>query len=369
MSDARLAESGGLKQIGLFEAGMLRVLRYMLHQGPPDRALPVLDNRFPVVPDRLSENALHLLRDSLRKGCVLYLVRAGGWKREKALRNGEVVEGRLWERSTADELKLVFSRRVLDLLWWLTGFRPGEHPNRIPTTRDEPSTGDELLRMLVWEGCRGKPELLKVFRTQEMFAANPLCWLMFPEDFAVAEGEPNCPDFSSWMSGPRSLILEAMQTRLEERWVQLERSRGQQTDWVQMNQQSRAVAATLSQFLDACERSGRVDLARFLLRTLRRIFSTELSPNFWIGGLISTTPMRMADRIETQRAALCTVRAVRRMHRWEQTSRSRGFYDEEYRAAKYWLGEWERHDGDTTLTRCEAVLQQIEPFRNTDPVV
>ena len=309
--DSPTAETGGLKQVGAFEAGMLRVLRYVLHQGPFDQALPVLDNRFPVVPERISANGLHLVRDSLKKGCVLWLVRAGGWKREKALRNGEVVEGRLWERSTSDELKLVFSRRVLDLLWWLTGFRPGEHPNRIASTRDEPPIGDELLRMLVWEGCRSKPELLKVFRTQEMFAANPLVWLMYPEDFA-SEGDPPCPDFLPWMTGPRSLILEAIQSRLEDRWLQLERSRGQLTDWAQMSQQSRAVAATLKKFLDACESSGRVDLARFLLRTLGRVFANDLTPDFWIGGLVSTTPLRMAERLETQRLALCTVRSMRR---------------------------------------------------------
>ena len=55
-------------------------------------------------PKCLSADAVHLVLDSLSKGCVLYLVRAGGWKRDRFLRDGEPKFGRLWERSPVEKL-------------------------------------------------------------------------------------------------------------------------------------------------------------------------------------------------------------------------------------------------------------------------
>ena len=54
----------------------------------------------------------------------MLLARAGGWRRERQLRSGQRVEGRLWERTPPGELGLTFSRQSLELLMWFTAENP-----------------------------------------------------------------------------------------------------------------------------------------------------------------------------------------------------------------------------------------------------
>ena len=63
--------------VSRFEASLLRILRFFFHQVPAEEAVPLVrasQNR----PPCLSPAAVHLVRDTLSKGCVLYLVHAGG---------------------------------------------------------------------------------------------------------------------------------------------------------------------------------------------------------------------------------------------------------------------------------------------------
>src|SRR5436309_2743163 len=96
------------KLVSRFEANLLRILRFFVKQVPAEQAMPLVGDRFDP-PKCLSAAAVELVQDSLAKGCVLYLVRAGAWKRDRFLRNGEPKFGRLWDRSPVEGLALEFS--------------------------------------------------------------------------------------------------------------------------------------------------------------------------------------------------------------------------------------------------------------------
>src|SRR6478672_12767606 len=101
--------------VSRFEANLLRVLRFFLKQVPAEQALRLVHDRIDR-PKCLSADAVHLVRDSLAKGCVLYVARAGAWKRDRFLRDSSPRFGRLWERSPLERLTLSFSKHALDFL-------------------------------------------------------------------------------------------------------------------------------------------------------------------------------------------------------------------------------------------------------------
>src|SRR4051794_41755833 len=86
------------RSVSRFEANLLRILRFFLKQVPAEQALRLVHDRLER-PRCLSATAVQLVQDSLAKGCVLYLVRAGGGKRGRVLRNGEAEVRRLWGRA------------------------------------------------------------------------------------------------------------------------------------------------------------------------------------------------------------------------------------------------------------------------------
>src|SRR3954453_7299861 len=107
-----------------FEGRLLRILRCFVRHVPLDQALPLVLDRTSR-PTTLTAACAELVADSLAKGCLLFLVRAGGWRRGRFLRDGKPRDGRLWERSTPADLGLAFSRHTLGFLIWITASRPG----------------------------------------------------------------------------------------------------------------------------------------------------------------------------------------------------------------------------------------------------
>ncbi|HLW63978.1 MAG TPA: hypothetical protein VKS79_01585, partial [Gemmataceae bacterium] len=105
--------------VSRFEASLLRLLRSCLRYGPGDASPPTPAGKI-TAPKCLSPNCVHLVRDSLSKGCVLYLAKAGGWRRERHLQKGQPATGRLWERTAPEELGLSFTVQSLHFLVWLT---------------------------------------------------------------------------------------------------------------------------------------------------------------------------------------------------------------------------------------------------------
>jgi hypothetical protein len=347
--------------VSRFEANLLRILRFFLKQAPAEQGIRLIHDRMDR-PKCLSAAAVDLIKDSLTKGCVLHLVRAGAWKRDQFLRDGTPRFGRLWERSSVDRLTLEFSRHAIDFLMWITAHRAKEERTVWQANEAQLTIADRLLFFLAYEAMRGDADLAAMLRTGPVFGANALIWLTYPNDF-VGEAQPT-PSFDVWLNEPGSFVLESLQPALESRWLEIERTKGQVGDWALLRQQGEVQGRVIDAFTQAVDAAGRRDLVRFLLSVMSRVLATpDMAPTFWTGGLQGAGPPRLAERLETQRNALIVLRSAERFRDWERSARRSGFLDEDYATSKFWLSEWERFDFHTIAERAERVLQQVEPLR------
>src|SRR4051812_387856 len=105
-----------MKEVSRFEANLLRVLRGIVQQ---TSVAALLEKPMPR-PGCLGRAAVELIEDTLRKGVVQWLARQG-WRRERFLRDGRPVDGRLWQRTPPSQLVLRFSPWTLEFLLQLVG--------------------------------------------------------------------------------------------------------------------------------------------------------------------------------------------------------------------------------------------------------
>ena len=110
------------RQVSRFEANLLRMLRFFFIRCRWNR-LSNSSTKAWLAHRVVGERLVHLIRDTLSKGCVLYLARAGGWERLQFLCDGAPRFGRLWERIGVEELTLHFSAHTLEFLIWITAHK------------------------------------------------------------------------------------------------------------------------------------------------------------------------------------------------------------------------------------------------------
>jgi hypothetical protein len=355
-------ESAAPRIVSRFEANLLRILHFFLRREPAASAEPLIFSRRPR-PRCLSRTAARLVEEALAKGCVSLLARASGWRRERHLRAGRVAEGRLWERTPPEELALSFSGHALGFLLWITAEDPAEQKGRWRLPPVEQMTfGDQLLAYYAFDAL-GRTEAGQALPPPSALAGHALCRLAYPE-VAFGPDAEGAPDFLPWTAGVGACILEVLQGELAARWLDVERRKPTLTDWRRMLAVGRRQDQVLDAFLGAVHRAGRLDLARFLLRVLANLLlpDREAQARDWTGGLQGGGP-RLADRAETNRAALVLLRQADRFWRWEQEARGVAFFDENYAASQLWKGDWERWHGEALHRRAQAVLHEVEPLQ------
>ncbi len=359
----RPPEPDGPRQVSKFEFNLLRILRFLVGAFPADVGLQLVRTGV-ARPECLSAVAVDLVKDTLAKAGVLTLTRRGGWRNEKYLRNNTPAGGRVWDRIPLEERELAFSRPVLDFLMWITAEKVHETKQPWDAAPASLTPGDELFLCLAFDVLRADPDILAVIRRKEAFARNPLCWLYAPGDIADPDAaKPQPPDFAPLFNGQRAVLIECLQTNLGQRWIQTERAKGQIGDWKKLRQQGSAEYAALRAFLTAAEEAKRIDLARFVLRTNASVLRSELTPVFWTGGLQGSGPPRLADRLETQRAALAVPRQMEILEAWQHRARTVGFFDDDYQSSQLWKADWESHNGDAVAYRAQAAVAMLEPLR------
>lgn len=351
-----------MKAVSRFESNLLRILHVVLQRAPLGPVLPRLTAGTPR-PRCLGRDAVALVQDTLAKGCVVWLARHGGWRHERHLRGDRIAEGRLWERTPPADLALRFSPHALGFLIWLTAAKPaGNRPPQWLPPEAELTFGDRLLMYLAFDALAGTPPA-RPLQAHPVFQRHALCRLANPEAFLAAPVE--ClPDFAPWTSGLGACILEVMQGRLADRCLDMETLKGRTVEWQHMQALGQAQERVLQSYLQAVDRAGRRDLARFLLRTAFLLLPEDVRPDRWTGQLAGAGP-RLADRTETYRAALTLLHLLLGLREWTQQSRAVGYFDEGYQASQLWKADWERWQGDLLCTRAAAVIQQLDPMRPT----
>jgi len=198
-------------------------------------------------------------------------------------------------------------------------------------------------------------------RTRTSVARNGLCRLMFPEDFADAPLEGD--EWRPWTSGVGSCILECLQRPLAVRWIETETAKERIKDAAWMRALGQRQARMLESFCAAMSAAGRWDLARFLLATAEAVLADNPTARRWIGGLNVET-LRLADRVETYRAATALLRRLGELQRWEAEARTVGYFDEGYAASQLWKADWEHYQGDELCRRAEAIVRETEPLQS-----
>lgn len=340
-----------MKAVSRFEASLLRILHCILQQASLAQVAPLLGRQ--ARPKCLSRAAVELVQDALRKGVPLLLARAGGWRRQRFLRSGRAQEGRLWERSTPEELALTYSDQTMEFLLWLTAAKPKDDA---PPQADRPATlADQLLAVLTFAAFH-KSAAAPAWRQFGGWPGNALFQLLYPGE------ETSTPtiDWQPWLTSAGAGILEALQARLAERWLDIERHKGEIHALPAMRRLGEAQELVLSSYLDALHRAGRWDLARFLLETARGLLEDEPTARRWTGRL-EVGNLRLADRVAVYQAALTFVRLLARLAQWEQEARTIGYFDEGYAAAQLWKSDWEHYDGDGLCRRAAALVREVEP--------
>ena len=359
---AEPTDPSGPPAVSRFEYNLLRLLRFAVGHMPVEQALTLIMAKS-LMPPCLSAVCVRLAERTMGTACVLALVRNGGWRADTFLRGDKPATGRAWERLPLNERELTFSERPLSFLMWLTAEKPGEpDAAKWNLPADDLTPGDALFFWLAFDAMRLDPALQAMAIGKKVFRDNPLCRLMSPGEFDTEE--PAGLRFEPWMSGPRAAILECLQPALASRWIRSERTKGQIDDWRRMRTIGTAEARTLAAFLAAANTAKRPDLARFLLRTASAILTQpDLTPGYWTAGLKGSGPMRLADRLETQRVALVLPRQLEALQQWDRRARGVGYFDDDYAAAQWWKGEWEAANGDALTATARKLLDQLEPLR------
>jgi hypothetical protein len=350
-----------MKAVSRFEYNLLKILHFLLGRLQFEQVRTILIQNFDKErPTCLSASSVALIQDALAKGVVLSIARQGGWNRERFLRGGRSKLGRLWERSSPADLGLTYSGWTLDFLMWLTAVKPVDSRSAWQPPPNDPTAGDLFFLTLAYDTLR-RTDLAPVLRKMDSFSKNGLCRLLFVSEFTLRDKSPP-PDFSPWMSGPGSAVMEAIQPALVKAWLDGELMKSDIADWQQMRRVGRSQEQTLNAFLTAIERAGRTDLARFLLRALAVMLDDRAEPRRWVGGLQAVGP-KLADRVETHKAALVVVRLMERFRRWHGEARLQSVHDENFGQAQLWLADWEHYQGEVLHRRATEIIRQLDPLR------
>lgn len=343
-----------------FEFNLLNLTKFAVGHLPAGPAANLLTGQLPA-PPCLTAECVKLVEDTLAKGTVLHLVRAGGWRREKFIRGNAPATGRVWERVPLNERQLTFSEAPLAFLMWLTAEKPTAAKVKWDARADDLTAADELFFGTVFEQLQAaEPGVAAAVASKRPFADNPLCRLYAPAEFADADPVA----FDRWVVGERAVILECLQPHLTARWVKSERAKGEIDDWGRIRRVGTSEDRTLRDFLAACDKAGRPDLARFVLTTAKTVLGAGgVDLDFWTGGLKGPPPNRLADRLNAQRAALALPRQMDTLQAWDRKARSVGYFDDGYQVSQVWKQDWESANGDGLTATARRLIEQLEPLR------
>lgn len=343
-----------MKAVSRFEANLLRVLRGLLHQGPREQVQALLSKPMPR-PKCLSRDAVELVQDALAKGCVQFLARRG-WMRERFLREGKVVEGRLWDRTAPVELALTFSPGTLEFLLQLVSHKIGEVVPKVEAL----TVGDRFFLFLTFDVLKHLSPADEVRKHWIPLYQDGLCRMAFLEE--LAEGKQRFRiDWQTWTTGLGACILETLQGWLAERWIEVERKKERITAIARMRRIGAAQQRVFGEYLDALEQTERRDLARCFLDAAKRLLQDQPSSRKWTGNL-DVGRERLADRQAIYREALAFLAQLERLHAWHQRALGVGYFDDGYHAGQLWKADWERHGGEQLFEQARAILREVEPI-------
>lgn len=305
-------------------------------------------------PEQLGPTAMALLQETLARGAVLNLGRRGGWRPRRHLSATGVSSGRLWDRHQPPALR--FSEASFHLLRWLHGAGAATPPS--PPPQHLATAGDELLGYLACHLLVGL-ERERLLARAPGIARSPLCWLGFADHLGSAP-TPKV-DFARLATGDHTLVLEALQRDLAQRWEEMERSKPSLTRAEELLALGRRQEAVLDALLPVLDSARRWDLALFLPEAVGPLLHTHATADAFAGPLVAKT---ISERSEGRRAAGAALRGLVRMATWAEGWRAIPFFEDAYQGAQAMLAAWEPW-GDGPAARAAFVLRELESLPAT----
>ncbi len=321
------------------------------------------------LPDGLTPNAYMVLKDTLAQGTILTLNRFGGWMKESFLRDGQPQTGSVWDRHPPEETRLGFSRAVVEFLMALTAddfIEPHHYLVDWDCEERRLTPADEFFFWRTLDVARQvSRNLFFCLVRKQAFRRNVWGWLSFPAEMIPGQSyevtPENLPDFSECTRGVRGMILECLQLALSWRWQRwIEDQRIRSLPAAVRQGQHRLVHKVLQVFLEAMASARRPDLARFLLHTLSRSLNrSDMTLSEWLGKAIHHSYHRLADiRQYYSDMLLFPCGLMTTLLKWRNRYRLTGYLDEDYRVAQWWLGEWERWNGNVAAAVADRLDEQ-----------
>ena len=321
-----------LPQVAASEHDMIMMARALIAgPGGHDDIWALLCATRPM-PPKIGETSAEILEDTLRQVWRSLWLR-GGAKPAATVRANGSVRGRVWERHQPTALP--FSSATVKLLRWLvaTPFAaPASTLTELPAT---PLTvGDQVMVYLALDAARTTPALRGI-AIQPFVRGAPLAWLGFAP-LLVGKGV-KIPAFDSLTEGVGAIVVEALQGELGRRWFGSELAKRAITDPQELIDLGGAQETVLAQFMNACDKRGRRDLAAFVIEAAIPMLQRNVSPA--PAELDSKSPL--STRAQARTAAGALLRAVLRWQDWDQEHRGIRFIDDNYQAAQLLLERYE----------------------------
>ncbi len=299
----------------------------------------------------LAPPAMAVLEDTLARGGVLWLMRAGGGRLAASLQGGEIRVGRLWERHPPPALR--FSAVTFEVLRWLTSRALSGTDRTQLHVSGAPTPADELFLYATCALLDGS-EYARALARQGLFRSALLCRLGFAASLGENEPLPALPDLQL---APLTVLIEGLQGDLARRWLNAERRKAERFSPQELQRMGASQDVVLEEVLSAADRLGRRDLCGFLVEAAVHLLAVPPSAATFTEGLDATAPLR--DRQEARRAAGALLRAVGRLRAWDQEHRAVRFIDDGYAGAQRLVQEWEQL-GDRGFRLAEELHQALQ---------
>jgi FtsH ternary system domain X6 len=292
---------------------------------------------------QIGPTAMRLLQQILARGVSAEILRRGGWETRRTLAvaqgEGQVVRGRLWERHPRLP-PLHFTRASFALLSWLRAEDVAD-PKKLLEFKAPTSAADELLLYFAAEQVIKAGGDLK----QPAFLHSPLCQLAFVNHLAGAEPLPTL-DFRQLTSGDGAIMLEALQSELARRSLDVEKAKHECVKldvMVRIGAAQDQVFAGLVRAVDLSEPRRR-DLVGFVAQAARSLLAKgpeRICPDhrWWVEALDLRAPL--AARQAAFSAAATFLRTIGQLGRWLDDAGLVAHFDEDYVGAQLLLSSWE----------------------------
>lgn len=293
------------------------------------------------VPAKLSPRGLRVLEDTLGKGAVLWLTKAGAWR------------DRLWERRPPPPI--AFESATVQVLQWLLE-QPLGHEGANPLRLVKASSlGCELL-LLAALASSIETSAERQLATQPAVRASALCRLAFPIPLALAGGPELAGPLE--LDAAQQFALEALQPSLAKWWRAGERLKARLLLPADVLRSGLAQARVLDALLQWAEANDQRERCTFLLEALAPMLHERTTAADFVATFDDRTPLR--ERQAARRAAGAALQGVARLQAWDEAARTVRFIDDGYQAAQARVKAYEASFGTARFAVARRVRDELE---------